>query len=65
MPLFDVAITEEPTKREKEEGAVERLIYSTSKPIIAKDMQTASINAFLECKEKVNKERMKVHVRPF
>lgn len=66
MPLFEVAIVEEPTKKEREEeGKQERLIYFTPNPISAKDSHEASIEAFLACKEPVEKQRMKVYVRLF
>lgn len=66
MPLFEVAIVEEPTKKERdEEGKQERLVYFTPKPLAAKDSHDASINAFLDCKDPVDKQRMKVYVRPF
>lgn len=66
MPLFEVAIVEEPTKKEREEeGKQEILKYFTQKPIAAKDSHEASIEAFLACDGKVEKQRMKVYVRPF
>jgi hypothetical protein len=66
MPLFEVAIVEEPTKKElEEEGKQERLVYFTPTPIAAKDSHDASIAAYLACKDPVDKQRMKVFVRPF
>jgi len=66
MPLYEVAIIEEPTKKEREEeGRQERLVYFTPKPITAKDSHEASIEAYMACKDPVEKHRMKVYVRPF
>lgn len=66
MPLFEVAIVEEPTKKEREEeGKQERLVYFTPMPIVAKDSHEASIEAYLACTEPIEKQRMKVYVRPF
>ena len=65
MPLFEVALVEEPTKKEREEGKQDRLVYFTPQPIVAKDSHEASIGAYMACEEKVEKERLKVCVRPF
>lgn len=66
MPLYEVAIVEEPTKKEREEeGKTEVLKYFTPEPIVAKDSHEASIEAYMSCKESIDKARMKVYVRPF
>lgn len=66
MPLYEVAIVEEPTKKEvEEEGKQEVLKYFTPQPIVAKDSHEASIEAYMQCKSDVDKSRMKVYVRPF
>lgn len=66
MPLFEVAIIEEPTKKEREEeGKQDKLVYFTPLPIVAKDSHEASIEAFMACKETVDKQRMKVYVHHF
>ncbi len=66
MPLFEVALVEEPTKKEQEEeGKQDRLVYFTPTPIVAKDSHEASIDAYMACDEKVEKDRLKVYVRPF
>jgi len=66
MPLFEVAIVEEPTKKEQEEeGKQEVLKYFTPNPIVAKDSHEASIEAYMQCSGEVDKTRMKVYVRPF
>jgi len=66
MPLFEVAILEEPTKKESEEtGAMERLVFGP-KAVIAKDGQSAAIGAVMDQKDiDLDKSRMKVLVRPF
>jgi hypothetical protein len=66
MPLFEVAILEIPSKKEKEEGAIEKLVYGPT-AIIAREAQTASVVAALEAKEKVDIDPTKVSilVRPF
>lgn len=67
MPLFEVAILEEPTKKEiEEEGRQEKLVFGP-KPIIARDAQSAGIAAILDNKQEilVDRSRMRVLVRPF
>lgn len=65
MPLFEVAILEKPTKKEMEEGAVEKLVFGP-KPVVANDEQSAGISAVLDGgKVEVDKSRMLVLVRPF
>jgi hypothetical protein len=66
--LFEVAITETPTKKEMEEGKSERLVFGP-KAVIANDSQSAAIAAVLDGnngdKIEVDRARMKVMVRPF
>ncbi len=64
MPLFEVAILEMPTKKESEDGGVEKLVFGP-KAVIAKDTQSAGISAVLEENVKVDRARMTVLVRPF
>lgn len=68
MPLFEVAILEEPSKREKErENKSEKLIMPPT-PIIANDPQSAAIAVVLDKPEAlkgIDKTRMKVLIRPF
>ena len=64
MPLFEVAILEQPTKKEAEEGEVEKLVYGP-KAVIARDVQSAGIAAVMGDKVEVEKTRMVVLVRPF
>lgn len=68
MPLFEVVILEKPTKKAAEEGAVETLVFGPA-PVIAKDTQSAAINAVLSgANDKVKSadpSRLEVLVRPF
>ena len=64
MPLFEVAILETPTKKQSEEGKVERLVFGP-KAVIARDAQGAGIAAVLDEKIVVERSRMLVLVRPF
>jgi hypothetical protein len=65
MPLFEVAILENPTKKEIEEGtATEKLVYGP-KAVVASDAQSAAISAVMDDAPKVDRTRMKVIVRPF
>ena len=68
MPLFEVAILENPTKKALEEGTgKERLVFGP-KCVIAKDQQAAAINAVLSdpaVLADVDKERLSILVRPF
>lgn len=64
MPLFEVAILENPTKKEAEDGAIEKLVFGP-KAVVAKDSQSAAISAVLDEQVKVDRSRMAVLVRPF
>src|SRR5260370_26626391 len=65
MPLFEVAIIEKPTRKEAEEGAIDKLVYGP-KPAIAKDNQCAVVVALLgEHRPQVDMNRAEVMVRPF
>lgn len=64
MPLFEVAIIEQPTKKESEEGMTEKLVYGP-KAVLAKDTQSAGIAAVMGEDINVNRDRMLVLVRPF
>jgi|TARA_Y100000034_G_scaffold95488_1_gene116020 hypothetical protein len=44
MPLFEVALIEKPTKKEAEDGEIEKLILSPT-PVLARDDQAAFIQA--------------------
>lgn len=64
MPLYEVAIIEKPTKKEAEDGAVEKLILLPT-PVIARDSQGAGIAAVVKAKLEVDLQRCEVLVRPF
>ena len=65
MPLFEVAILERPTKKEAEEGKVERLAFGPT-AVVAADSQSAAIAAVLDAEHiEVDRQRMEVLVRPF
>ena len=64
MPLFEVAILEKPTKKEAEDGAMEKLVFGP-KAVIAKDAQTAAILAAMDSKLTIAQDRMEVLTRPF
>lgn len=65
-PLFEVAILEQPTKKQAEEGGVEKLVFGP-KPVVAADSQSAAIAAVMDstAKVEVDRTRMQVLVRPF
>ncbi len=65
MPLFEVAIIEKPTKKEAEDGAVEKLVFGP-KCVLARDQQGAVVVALLgDDKPTVNMNKAEVLVRPF
>lgn len=67
MPLFEVAILENPTKKAAEEGTPQRLVLGP-KPVIAHDLQSAGISAVLDgtsLAPDVDLSRLEVLVRPF
>lgn len=68
MPLFEVAILENPTKKEIEEGTGKEKLVFGPQFVLAKDTQAAAMHAIMDNAEKVkdiNKDRMSVLVRPF
>jgi hypothetical protein len=65
MPLFEVAILEQPTAKDQEEGASEKLVLGPV-AVVATDQQTAAISAVMDATElSVERSRMEVLVRPF
>jgi hypothetical protein len=69
MPLYEVAILEQPTKNEREDGASEKLIFGPV-AVVAKDEQGAAISAVLDRQHEddaieVDRSRMTILVRPF
>jgi len=61
MPLFEVAILENPTKKAAEEGANQKLVFGP-KAVVARDQQAAAINAVLgaELSKDVDRSRLEV-----
>ena len=66
MPLFEVAILEEPTEKARKDGKAEKLVFGPQ-AVVARDSQSAGIAAVLGSAKdiKVDKSRMQVLVRPF
>jgi hypothetical protein len=67
MPLFEVAIIQQPTKKEIEDGTgAEKLLFGP-KAVLAKDNQTAGITAILAegAALQIDMARAQVIVRPF
>ena len=67
MPLFEVAIVQQPTKKETEEGTgVEKLLFGP-KAVLARDGQTAAIAAVTgpDAPKDLDMTRAQVLVRPF
>jgi hypothetical protein len=66
MPLFEVAILQKPTKKEAEDGASEKLVFGP-KSVVARDDQSAAIEAVMdgEVPRDIERSRMEVLVRPF
>jgi hypothetical protein len=67
MPLFEVAIVKQPTKKEQEEGTgVEELLFGPQ-AVLARDAQTAAIAAVTGPKAPTGLDmtRAQVLVRPF
>lgn len=65
MPLFEVAILEQPTKKQREAGTNEKLVFGPQ-AVVARDEQSAAISAVLDVKDiEVDRNKMQVLVRPF
>lgn len=64
--LFEVALIEKPTSKEREEGKVERLILAPT-AVIASDDKSAGVQAVMQNKDKIQGDlsRVEVLVRPF
>lgn len=63
MPLFEVAVIEKPSKKEAEEGAVEKLVLAP-KAVVARDSQGAAISA-TQGLQGLDVNKCEVLVRPF
>ncbi len=67
MPLFEIAIIEKPSKKEAEDGAVERLVLGPV-AVLAKNDQAAVIAAILgrtSSDTPLDLNKVEVLVRPF
>ncbi len=66
MPLFEVALIEKPTSKERENGGGEKLILPPT-AVIASDDKSAGVQAVLQNKDKIQGDlsRVEVLVRPF
>ncbi len=64
--LFEVALVEQPTPKDVESGAQEKLVMAPT-AIIAKDNQSAGVAAVMQNKDKITCDisRVQVLVRPF
>lgn len=62
--VFEIVILEVPTENQRADGKQSRIV---SGPIVcvAADSQAACLNAVMGCKEKFDRDRMKVLVRSF
>jgi hypothetical protein len=66
MPVFEIVIIERPTKKQAEDGAIERLILGP-KAVVAKDGQAAAIGAVMgnDMPKDLDLTRVDVLIRPF
>jgi len=66
MPLFEIAITQKPTKKEAEDGGGEKLMFGP-KAIVAADKEAAVIDLAMsgEIPPEIDRKRMEIHCRPF
>lgn len=67
MPLFEVAIVQQPTKKEVEEGTGQEVLLFGPKAVLARDGQTAAITAVTgkDAPQGIDMSRAQVLVRPF
>ena len=69
MPLFEVAVIQDPTVREREDGELEKLVYGPE-TVIAASEQTAGMEVYskavkIETIDDYDPKRFKILVRPF
>ena len=66
MPVFEVVIVQKPTKKELEDGGIEKLLYGP-KAVMAKDAQAAAIGAVMggDMPKDADLTRIDVLIRPF
>ena len=66
MPLFEIAILEKPTQKQREDGASEKLVFGP-KAVVANNEQDAAISAVMDggLPAGLDRSRMEVLIRPF
>jgi CO/xanthine dehydrogenase Mo-binding subunit len=64
MPLFEVAIIHKPTPDDEDKGLGEMLVLPPT-PVIAKDRESAILQAGRDLPEKEDINRIEILVRPF
>lgn len=64
MPLFEVAIIEQPEEIKGEKEGKEKLVFGPE-PMLAKSPEAAGFQAVRDLDEEVDLDRMEVLVRPF
>ena len=67
MPLFEVAITQKPTKKELDEGTGKETLLFGPKAVMARDGQSAAVAAVTgsDAPKDLDMTRAEVLVRPF
>lgn len=65
MPVFEVVIVQKPTKKEAEDGGIEKLLFGP-RAVVAKDAQAAAIGAVMGGDlNGADLTRIDVLIRPF
>ena len=67
MPLYEIAIIQKPTKKEAEEGGIEKLLFGP-KAVVARDEQAAAVGAVAgngALPPETDLNRIDVLIRPF
>ncbi len=66
MPVFEVCVVQRPSKKELEDGGVEKLLYGP-KAVVARDGQAAAIGAVMngDMPKDIDLTRVDVLIRPF
>lgn len=66
MPLYEVALIKQPTKKEAEDGKQEEMILAPT-AVIARDDRAAGVQAILKKKDSLGDDisQVQVLVRPF
>jgi hypothetical protein len=64
MPLYEIAVIQKPSKKEAEEGAIEKLLVAP-RPIMARDPLSAAMGAGRELDPSVDLNKIEVLVRSF